>query len=443
MSASPTRRGSAPGEGSVVPSLLDRHWRLALFTGLYLYQGLVAGFATTALANHFAATGFAAADVGRHLAFVGLPWVLQPLLWGPLIDGAAPRQMGARRFWLVVSLAGAQACLGALALLGERPGLSVVSGVLFLHSLFASLADTATDRMLTGSVPEAELGRTGACTRAGFVGGSAVGAAGAGWLLGGAGFVAAVLVLLGVTTAIVLASALVREAPGDALIAPGRCVADAAADGGVTLDPSGPIARLVGRLGPTLQLFRRREAALLLVTCFVIDFALALFEVPFAVALVQVHGWTAAALTNTQAWLGLLGGTVGAAAVGFVVDRLGPDRALVGLLLACAAAFAASAGLVAASEADTGALVLGLSGIVPGLLYVVLLPAVVLASRAQGASATGFQIFMAAMNLGDVAGAASAGALEPWLRPAETAGAVALVFLASAAVRVFQRRRSS
>lgn len=69
-------------------------WRFALFTVLYLYQGLVAGFALTALANHFAAAGVSTAEIGRHVAIVGLPWVLQPLLWGPVIDRATPIAWG-------------------------------------------------------------------------------------------------------------------------------------------------------------------------------------------------------------------------------------------------------------------------------------------------------------------------------------------------------------
>ena len=88
------------------PSLQDARWRIGLFTLLYLYQGLVAGFALTALANHFAAMGASTAEVGRHLAVVGLPWVLQPLLWGPVIDRATPDRMGPRRRWLVLALAG-------------------------------------------------------------------------------------------------------------------------------------------------------------------------------------------------------------------------------------------------------------------------------------------------------------------------------------------------
>lgn len=408
---------------SIVPSLQTSRWRLGLFTALYLYQGLVAGFALTALANHFAAAGATTADVGRHLAVVGLPWVLQPLLWGPLVDRAIPFRMGPRRFWLVLALLGAQASLGGLLLLGTAPSLTAVSGILFLHSLCASLADTATDRMIAGSVPSAELGRTSAGTRAGFVIGTAVGAAVFASILETAPFAAAAATLLAVTTPCALAALLVREARDDAFFSLGRRTATPTAGQGLPREAITFARRLFAA-------FRSREAATLLAMCFAVDFALALFQVPFVVAMVQVHGWDASALSRLQAGLSLLGGTLGAAAVGTYVDRAGPARAMGVLLAACAVAFAVVALLIASGwEAAVGPLVLGLVNVVPALLYVALLPMVLLASREGGASATQFQIFMAAMNLGDVSGAAVAGAADAYLRPTLVALGVMGVFL--------------
>ncbi|MGU3359592.1 MFS transporter [Methylobacterium sp. M6A4_1b] len=407
------------------PSLQNARWRLILFTLLYLYQGLVAGFALTALANHFAAAGASATEVGRHLAIVGLPWVLQPLLWGPLIDRQTPHRMGPYRRWLVLALACAQASLVGLLLLGASPGLTAVSIVLLLHSLAASLADTATDRMLAGSVPPGELGRTSAGTRAGFVIGSAAGTAIFAWLLDTGGFFAAAVALVCLTTPPALMAVLVRESPDDSAFAmewrdPSRAAGASRADETVSF-----VRRLV-------DAFRTREAAILLTLCFAIDFALALFQVPFGVALVQVHGWDAGALSRLQALLALLAGTLGAAGVGTSVDRLGPGPVLRALLFACAVAFAAAAGLIAAGlEAATGPFILGLASVVPALLYVALLPAVLLAGRA---SATQFQIYMAAMNFGDVAGSALAGGLAAAVSPTGVALGVAALFLVCARV---------
>ncbi|MCI9879759.1 MULTISPECIES: MFS transporter [Methylobacterium] len=410
------------------PSLRDTRWRLIFFTLLYLYQGIVAGFALTALANHFAAAGASATEVGRHLAIVGLPWVLQPLLWGPLIDRQTPYRMGPYRRWLVLALACAQASLAGLLLLGASPGLTAVSLVLLLHSLAASLADTATDRMIAGSVPPGELGRTSAGTRAGFVIGSAAGTAIFAWILDAGGFFAATVALVCLTTPPALTALLVREAPDDRVFAlewrgPRRPAGASRTDETVSF-----VRRLVAA-------FRSRDAAILLALCFAVDFALALFQVPFGVALVQVHGWDAGALSRLQALLALLAGTLGAAGVGTAVDRVGPGPVFRALLLACALAFAAAAGLIGAGlEAATGPVILGLASVVPALLYVALLPTVLLASRAGRASATQFQIYMAAMNLGDVAGSALAGGLAAAVSPTSVALGVAALFLVCARV---------
>jgi predicted MFS family arabinose efflux permease len=411
------------------PSLQGPGWRLTLFSLLYLYQGLVAGFALTALANHFAAAGSSTAEVGRHLAVVGLPWVLQPLLWGPLIDRAAPYRMGPRRFWLVLALAAAQVCLAGLLLLGPAPGLTAVSVVLLLHSLAASLADTATDRMIAGTVPAEELGRTSAGTRAGFVVGNAVGAALFAWLLAGAGFSASAITLLALTTPLTLVALAVREAPEDRLLSLGQVPRERPPGPGLARETVAFARRL-------LAAFRVRDAAILLGICFSIDFALSLFQVPFAVALVQVHGWDATDLSRLQAGLALLGGTLGAAGIGAGVDRIGPGRALRLLLFACAVAFGLAGLLIGAGfEAGAGPVILGLASVVPALLYVALLPTVLLASRDGRASATQFQIYMAAMNLGDVAGAALAGAVAAVAGPTTVALGVAAVFLACARLR--------
>ncbi|WP_082479036.1 MFS transporter [Methylobacterium sp. Leaf102] len=405
------------------PSLTSLGWRLSLFTLLYLYQGVVAGFALTALVNHFATAGASTAEVGRHLAIVGLPWVLQPLLWGPVIDRATPARMGPHRFWLVLSLACAQVALAGLLLLGAAPSLTAVSAVLFLHSLAASLADTATDRMIAGSVPTGELGRTSAATRAGFVTGGAAGAAIFAWLLAANGLPAAAGMLLALTTPLALVSVLVREAPTDRLLSLRRGPPSRAPDRGRASEAVAFARRL-------LTAFRTRDAATLLAMCFAIDLGLAVFQVPFAVALVQVHGWNAVDLSRLQAGLALLGGTLGAAGLGTAVDRFGPHRALRALLVACAGAFGIAGLLIVAGlEAAAGPVILGLASVVPALLYVALLPTVLLASRTGQASATQFQVYMAALNFGDVVGSALAGALAAVTAPTIVALGVAVVFL--------------
>ncbi|GJD48112.1 hypothetical protein OPKNFCMD_0828 [Methylobacterium crusticola] len=402
------------------PTLERPAWRYAAFFAAYLYQGLVAGFSLTALANHYAALGFAAAEVGRHFALAGLPWTVQPLLWGPLVDRGAASRLGRRRFWWVAGFLGTQGALALLLLVPDVRAIGLVSAVFCLHSAFAALLDTATDRLIMDHVPKDALGRTSACTRAGFVTGTAAGALLFSWSLERVGFAPSVWLLLATSALAGLLPLLVREAPGDALLV-----------GGPPAGPAPPrrpvrLRRLLRRLVVPL---RRRESLVLIGLCFAVDAALGLFEVRFGVALIQDQGWDAALLSRAQAGLAFVAGTLGALAVGLWSDRAGPLRALRLLLLACAASFAGIAGLIAGGAAGAaGPAILALSSVAPSLLIVALVPAVMRMSQGRAGAATQFEITMAALNLGDVAGAAAAGPLAPWLGLAGAAALAGTVF---------------
>ncbi|MBE7197147.1 MAG: MFS transporter, partial [Parafilimonas terrae] len=157
-------------------SLAGRRARYGVFFATYLYQGLIAGFSLTALANHLTAKGVSAAEIGFHFALAGLPWTLQPILWGPVVDRAGDFRMGRRRAFAVAAVLGCHAAL-ALLLTGTEDRVGWLGLIFLAHSLCASLLDTACDRMIMDHVPAAELGRVSGCTRAGFVAGSSLSAA--------------------------------------------------------------------------------------------------------------------------------------------------------------------------------------------------------------------------------------------------------------------------
>jgi PAT family beta-lactamase induction signal transducer AmpG len=85
------------------------------------------------------------------------------------------------------------------------------------------------------------------------------------------------------------------------------------------------------------------------------------------------------------------------------------------LLALCALGHAAAGALLALEDprwaTQAGPLALGLSALLPALLFVALAPAVMAACRGT-AAATRFALFMASLNLGDVAGSAMAGAVS-------------------------------
>ncbi|MEE7449445.1 MFS transporter [Methylobacterium radiotolerans] len=401
------------------PSLGQRSIRYGVFFTTYLYQGLIAGFSLTALANHLAAQGVSSTEIGLHFALAGLPWTLQPLLWGPWVDRAGDTRVGRRRPFAVAALVGCHATL-ALLLVAGTDAVGALGLVFLVHSLFASLLDTACDRMIMDHVPAEELGRVSACTRAGFVAGTGLSAALFGWTLASWGFGASARCLLAAAILASLPMLLIRETPTDLIW---------------SLEGRGPAPRRVPFrrfLRRTVVALRRPRALRLLALCFGLDAALGLFELPFSVDLLQRQGWEAAGLSRLQAVLTLVSGTAGAVAVGLWSDRAGAAAPLRALLLGSAVTFLLAGGLIGAGLVGAAApAILALTSVLPGLLIVALMPALLEASRGRPGAATQFEVYMAAMNLGSVSGTAVAGWLAPVLPLQAVAALVAATFFAA------------
>ncbi len=416
------------------PTLANPAWRALLIFALYAYQGLVAGLSLTALPNHYAGLGASPEAIGGHLAIAALPWALQPL-WGPVVDRFGTSPMGRRRAWVVAAMAASLAALSLLLAVDDafrtmRP----VSLIFMAHSAFAALLDTAADGMIIDRVPRQGLGRANAWTRAGFVSGAALGAGLFGWLLPAHGLATAAAVLLALGALAFLAPLLIREAVGDAWLPFRPRPAGQAAAG-----PPASFRRLVRRL---LVSLRRRETLALLALCVAMEFAVGAFQLRLGLGLIQAAGWDPAALSRLQGGITLASGTLGALLVGWWSDRAGPGRALAALLAASAAAHAATGALLAAGTAGPWAV--ALTGGVSPLVFVALAPAVMQASRGA-AAATEFALFMAALNLGGIAGAAASGAvgagLPPWQVALAAAAVLGLCATVAARPRLIFRQR--
>lgn len=403
------------------PTLRQRRWRYATFFSTYLYQGLIAGFSLTALANAHAARGADPGEIGLHAALAGLPWTFQPLLWGPPVDRAG---QGRRRIWGVSAIAAGHVCLAGLFFAPGLDALALVGAMFFLHSLFASLLDTVSDRLIMDHVPTGELGRMSACTRIGFVTGASVGGALFAYTLATWDFRHSVLLLFGLSLAAALLPILVRERPGDPLLrlhAGARRIA-------------GPVAPSFARFLRRLSIGLRRPAALrLLLLCFGVDFAFALFEIGFTVDLIRRQGWDPLELSRVQAVLTLVSGTAGALAIGFWSDRAGALPALRVLFAGVAGAFAVAIALIAMDAPFAGgAVILGLTAVLPSLVIVALVPALMQASGRRVGAATEFETYMAALNLGSVVGAALSGPVLAITSPIAVLVLIVLVCLAGA-----------
>jgi PAT family beta-lactamase induction signal transducer AmpG len=415
-------------------SLLFSHpaWRRLTVLALYGYQGLVAGFALTAVPNHLAAAGAAPEAIGATMAAMGLPWVLQPL-WGPLVDRHGSFRMGRRRAWILAGLAGALVSLACLPLAGTGPeALAGIGLVLLAHNACAALADTAVDALIIDRVPPDRLGEVTALTRAGFVSGMAIGAALFASLVAAHGLAVAEHLLLLLGLAVAAVPALVREEAGDALLSLRRRGGCEAAD-----------ASYRAVLQELLAFGRRPEMLILLAICVAEEFATTAFGVYFGLELVATGRWEATSLSHLQGGLTLASGTIGAFSIGLWLDRVGPQHALRLLLAACAAAYVATAMLLLGPRGYlTEGLAMALSSIVPALVFVSLAPAVMLAIRGGGA-ATQFAFVMASLNGGSILGSAASGRIGAVLASWQVAlgGAVVFALCAAAAGRALVQHR--
>lgn len=357
----------------------------------------MAGFALTALPNQAAGLGAGTAELGAYAAAIGVPWVLQPL-WGPVVDRFGGMRMGRRRFWVLAALLGSLAAQSCLLWVGEaRPGgLSALALVFMAHGLCAALMDTATDAMIIDHTPEDELGAATACTRAGFVTGLAAGAGLFAWLLPAAGLAGSGALLLGLGLLAAIVPSVVREQVGDSWLSLGS-------------RPHAASPRMRALLAELVRGAATPASLALLLFCVLQDFCGALFRLPLGVHLVQQSGWTAQSLSSAQAVVGLVSGTAGAWLVGRWADRSGPARALGVLLAASAAAHLLAGVLLEMGGGWAGPVAVSLPGVTSALCFVALAPAVMAACRGAVA-ASRFALYMAALNLGDVLGSASAGA---------------------------------
>jgi MFS transporter len=282
--------------------------------------------------------------------------------------------------------------------------------VLAGHSAFASLMDTAVDAMVIDRVPPEALGRANASTRAGFVSGIAAGAASFAPVLDpgpfpvaapiGHGLHAAAILLVLAGAAVAAPLLVLREEASDAFFSLRR---RGGAEAGVRTAP--PLRRALRRF---LLPMMRRQALVLLAFCIAIEAAAAVVQLRTGLDLIQTRGWDPTSLSQLQAGVGLVSGTLGAFAVGWWSDRLGALRGLSVVLSLGAAAYAAVGLLLAGGIDGAAPAATAMATGLPVLVFVALAPAVMRASRGPGA-ATRFALFMAALNLGGVGGNALAG----------------------------------
>jgi PAT family beta-lactamase induction signal transducer AmpG len=151
---------------------------------MYFAQGLPWGFASVTFAAYLIDNGTPVEDIAILFATVALPWTFK-WIWGPVVDAIFIEKYGPRRQWVLFAQAGMALTLGSLILVDDlNEQVDLVTRVLFVHNIFASLQDVATDALAVEILQPDEVAKVNgfmfAAKRLGII----IGGAGLGVLIG-------------------------------------------------------------------------------------------------------------------------------------------------------------------------------------------------------------------------------------------------------------------
>jgi MFS family permease len=181
---------------------------------MYFAQGLPWGFASVTFAAYLIDNGTPVEDIAILFATVALPWTFK-WIWGPVVDAIFIEKYGPRRQWVLFAQAGMALTLGSLILVDDlNEQVDLVTRVLFVHNIFASLQDVATDALAVEILQPDEVAKVNgfmfAAKRLGII----IGGAGLGVLIGVIGISGVILAQLSLLILIMWIPLTLREKPG-------------------------------------------------------------------------------------------------------------------------------------------------------------------------------------------------------------------------------------
>ncbi len=168
-------------------NLNTRAGRLAVFSLMYLSEGIPVGFSTIALAAFLRQQGSGLTEVGALVAAVYAPWGFK-WAWAPLVDLIRIRSLGPSRAWILFAQAMMILTMAVLLLFNITENIGLLTTLIIVHNVFAATQDVAIDALAVRVLPEDEVGTAnGAMFASQFVG-IGVGGSGALYISGMLGF---------------------------------------------------------------------------------------------------------------------------------------------------------------------------------------------------------------------------------------------------------------
>ena len=143
----------------------SRKKRSTLLCALYFAQGVPYGFMEHTMLNYLATgggnpeAGIELGEIGALSALILLPWTFK-IIWAPLMDTFTLRSMGRRRSWIIgAQLLMALTLIGILFVPNVTSDYKLLGIMFFIHNIFASMQDVATDALAVDILPSEEQGR--------------------------------------------------------------------------------------------------------------------------------------------------------------------------------------------------------------------------------------------------------------------------------------------
>lgn len=376
---------------------------MATLCALYAAQGMPDGFVRVGLKTYLIDEGVSTDAVGKIVALVSWPWALK-WIWGPIIDRFSNHSMGRRRPWILMAQSGIGVTLGAMLLIPDLPSsLRLLSLMILLANVFASLQDVSVDAMAIDQLPEKKRGLANGLMFGSSYLGSYIGAFLLGSLLISHGLAATVSVQIGILFLLAMFPLFFKERRADAFFST-RFIRP-----GVEAIAAPSTRELFVKL---LSGFSVRSSWLAAIFSLSSLVAVNAYLIVWPVYLTQNLGWTSEEYLRLEGGLSIWFGLIGAVGGGAIASKIGTKRSVsIAVLLVAALWFTHGwlasnwhsstlvTSLFLAVTAATGFLQVSMFSMFMGIAW-------------KPIAATQFTAYMAMLNLSNGVGARLAGTME-------------------------------
>ncbi|MEP6863671.1 MAG: MFS transporter [Deltaproteobacteria bacterium] len=306
-------------------SLAERRG-LRLFTlcVMYVAQGIPWAFTAITLPAYLSASGVSDDALGGVLAMTTLPYSFK-WAWGFLIDAFPSRRFGRRRPWIVLAQGMMALTIGTMILIPDlTESVRLLAWMVFIHTVFNSMQDVAVDALAVDLLDEAERGRANGLMYASKYIGGAIGGTGLAHVIAWTSLRGALIVQTTILASIMLLPLFIRERPiGDE---PKRAAVWTAVIAWAKRTFAGrSVGSVIWENRTAL-----RSALLVVVVMLISNLATALLSAIGNGLFTRQLGWDPETYASLVGGWGLVAGGLGAAAGGYLADRVG-HRLLAGI----------------------------------------------------------------------------------------------------------------